>query len=171
MRFENGDVIVHPFRGAGVVMGVAKRELRGDGDRYYYRIRLMDQPGNKLMIPTDAVKQLGLRHAISQTELKKVWRVLRADPEVLPDDHKKRYQLLRDKFSTGGPFQVAEVVRDMAWRRQRNGRLNIQGKRLHEKGMSFLTGEIAAVQDIDLDDAEAQVRAKLTNSMATAAAT
>jgi CarD family transcriptional regulator len=170
VRFKDGDVVVHPSRGAGVVMGVEKRELRGDSD-VYYRIRMMGQPGTKLMVPTDAVKELGLRRAVSQSKLKKVWRVLRADPDPLPDDHKERYQLLRDKLGTGDPFQVAEVVRDMIWRQRRKGRLNTVGKRLYEKGMRFLTGEIAAVQDIDLADAEAQVRAKLTDSVETATAT
>ena len=170
MRFKVGDVIVHPSRGAGIVMGVESRRLRGDS-KLYYSIRLMGQPDTKLMIPTGATKELGLRRAISQTKLKRVWRVLRADPGALPDDYKKRYRLLRDKLKTGDAFQVAEVVRDMAWRQRRKGRLNTIGKRLYEKGMSFLTGEIAAVQDVDLAEAEVRVRARLTESLATATVT
>jgi CarD family transcriptional regulator len=170
VRFEDGDVIVHPFRGAGVVIGVEKRELP-EGSSLYYRIQLVGQPDTKLTVPTDAVKELGLRRGIPQTKLTKVWRVLRADPEVLPSNCKKRYQLLRDKPSTGDLFRIAGVVRDMVWRRQRTGCLNAVEKRLYEKGISFLTGEIAAVQDTDVTEAEAQVRAKLMDSMAAAAAT
>jgi RNA polymerase-interacting CarD/CdnL/TRCF family regulator len=39
------------------------------------------------------------------------------------------------------------------------------GKRKYKKGMQVLAGEIAAVQGVDLEDAEAQVRAKLMESL------
>ncbi|MBE9508102.1 MAG: hypothetical protein IMY86_08635 [Chloroflexi bacterium] len=170
MNFKAGDAVVHPARGAGVVDCIEERQRRGNSETYY-RIQLLHPPGSKLLVPTSAAKELGLRRAISQTKLKRVWCVLRADPGALPEDYKKRYQLLRDKLKTGDAFQVAEVVRDMAWRQRRKGRLNTIGKQLYEKGMSFLTGEIAAVQDVDLAEAEVRVRARLTESLATTTVT
>jgi CarD family transcriptional regulator len=113
------------------------------------------------MIPTSTAQTLGLRHVISQSKLKKVWRVLCAAPKELPSDHKKRYELLNDKLRTGDVFQVAEVVRDMAGRQQQKGKLTTVGKRKYEAGINILAGEIAAVQDVDLSEAEAQVREKL----------
>ena len=119
----------------------------------------------KLMIPTGAAEKLGLRPAIPRARLKKVWRVLSADPKTLPDKHKERYALLQDKLHAGDVFRVAEAVRDMTWRRQRRGNLTTTGMRLYEEGMGILAGEIAAVQGLDMGDAEAQVRERLSESL------
>jgi hypothetical protein len=39
---------------------------------------------------------------------------------------------------------------------------------MYEEGMMLLAGEIAASQDIDLTDAEAQIRAKLSERLSPA---
>jgi len=162
--FKAGDAIIHPIRGAGVVVRIEERQWHGNS-KLYYRIKLLSQQGTRVMIPIGAAETLGLRRAISRSRLNQVWRVLRADPRTLPAEHKERYKLLEDKLHTGDIFQVAEVVRDMAWRQQRKGHLTITGKRRYEEGIRILAGEIAAVQSIDLGDAEIQVRARLTESM------
>jgi CarD family transcriptional regulator len=160
--FKEGDAVVHPVRGAGVVKRVEEREWRG-ADALYYRIGLLSQPGSSLMIPVGAAKDLGLRRVASRSRLSKMWRVLDTDPETLPREHKERYQLLEDKLHAGDVLQVAEAVRDMAWRRHREGRLTTRGQRMYEEGM--LAGEIAAAKGIGLADAEIQVRDRLQASL------
>jgi CarD family transcriptional regulator len=167
--FKAGDAVIHPVRGAGVVVRVENRQWRGDS-ALYYRINLLGQPGTRLMIPVSAAETLGLRRVIPRSKLSKVWHVLRATPKTLPDNHKKRYELLDDKLHTGDVFQVAEAVRDMAWRQQREGHLTTMGKQRYEEGMKMLAGELAAVQGVDLDDAETQIRAELMESLSPIAA-
>ena len=164
--FKAGDAVVHPIRGAGVVQRVVERPWRGNND-LYYSIKLLSQPGIKLMIPTGVAETLGLRRAIPRSKLKKVWRVLGADPDTLPDKHKIRYALLEDKLHAGDVFSVAEVVRDMTWRRQQEGNLTTRGKQIYEEGMMLLAGEIAASQDIELTDAKDQIQTKLNESVST----
>lgn len=160
MAFKTGDAVVHPIRGAGVVEWVEERLWRGDS-AVYYRIGLLGQPGTKVMIPTGAAEEIGLRLAISRTELQDVWGVLRDDPDKLPSDHKIRSQVLEEKLHTGNVFELAEAVRDMAWRRQQKGHLTMTGKRLYDEGVKLLAGEVAAVQGVDMVDAEIQVKARL----------
>jgi CarD family transcriptional regulator len=168
--FKAGEAIVHPIRGAGVVESIEERQWHGSND-LYYRIKLLGQPGTSLMIPIDAAETIGLRRAVPRSKLNQVWRVLHADPGTLPADHKARYGLLYDKLHAGDVLQVAEAVRDMAWRRKREGGLTTQGKRIYEEGMTILAGEIAATQGTDLADAEAQVRERLTESLLSDATT
>ena len=167
MAFKSGDAIVHPLRGAGIVVRVEERQWHGSKDMYY-RIELLGQPGSSLMIPIEAAKKIGVRRAISRSKLNHVWRVLRANPQTLPDKHKERYQLLEDKLHAGDIFEVAEVVRDMAWRQQREGRLTTLGKRMYEEGLMLLAGEVAAAQGVDLADAEAEVKERLKKTMSPA---
>jgi CarD family transcriptional regulator len=158
--FKVGDAIIHPIRGAGIIVDLVKRQWHGN-DRMYYKVELLSHPDTNLIIPTGAVERLGMRQAVSKSELKKVWRVLCSVPNKLPSDHKKRYAALDDKLHTGDVFQVAELVRDMARRRQEEGKLTTVGKRKYDEGISILAGEIAAVQGVDVSEAETQVREKL----------
>jgi len=162
--FKKGDAIIHPVRGAGVIERIVERKRRGD-ITLYYKIKLLGQPGTNVMIPINAAEGLGLRPAIRQTELSRIWGVLRDSPHKLPADHKVRYRFLEDKLRTGDVLQVAEVVKDMAWRRQEEGRLTTVGKRIYEEGVMLLAGEIAAARGTDLADAEAEVRGKLRDSL------
>jgi len=162
--FEVGDAIIHPVRGAGVVERVEERKLRGSRD-LYYTIKLLDQPGTKLMVPTSAAETIGLRRAIPESKLGRVWQVLQAAPKKLPSNHKKRYKLLDSKLHTGDVFEVAEVVRDMAWRQRREGSLTTMGKQRYGEGMRILAGEIAAVRGIEVEEAEARIHEELQEIM------
>ena len=53
----------------------------------------------------------------------------------------------------------------MAWRQQRKGRLNTVGNRRYKEGIKMLAGEIAAVQGVELSNAEAQIHARLEESL------
>jgi RNA polymerase-interacting CarD/CdnL/TRCF family regulator len=167
MAFKAGDAVFHPVRGAGVVTGIKDRKWDGK-ERRYYMIKLLGHPGTKVMVPTSTAKEIGLRHAMSQAKLKKVWRVLRDDPQKLPKDHKDRYAVIEGKLHTGDAFEVAEAVRDMAWRRKQEGKLTTRGKRIYEEAVMLLAGEIAAVQEIEVGEAEGQVHAKLQERLAPA---
>jgi CarD family transcriptional regulator len=159
--FKTGDTIVHPVRGAGTVIRLMERPRDGNNE-VYYKVKLLAQPEISLMVPISAVETLGLRHTIPQAQIKKVWRILHTDPTKLPDEHKKRYKVLEGKLHTGNIFQVAEAVRDMDWRQQRQGNLTTKEKRLYNEGMNILAGEIAAVQGVDLIAAQNQIMEKLS---------
>jgi CarD family transcriptional regulator len=158
--FKVGDAVVHPVRGAGVVVDIEERQLRGD-DSLYYRIELLGQPAIRLMLPVSVAEEIGVRRAVSRARLEEVWATLNANPETLPGDNNERYQLLKEKLRGGDVFQVAEVVRDMASRQQGERGLTTVGKRLYEEGLMLLAAEVAAAQDSSLTDAESQIRGML----------
>ena len=162
--FRVGDAVVHPVRGAGVVIGIEERQQQGSSTPYY-RIELLGQPTIRLMLPISSAKTIGLRLAIARSELRDVWQVLCASPQTLPGDNNERYQFLRDKLRAGDVFQVAEAVRDMAWRRQGARGLTTVGKRLYEESLTLLAAEVAAVQGNRVADAETQIRDKLCESL------
>jgi len=165
MNFEAGDAVVHPVRGAGVVTKVQERKLHGRIDTYY-TIKLLGHNPSKLMIPVETAIQLGVRHAVSKSDLERLWDVILSEPEDLPDPYKARYKVLRERLETGDVFQIAEVIRDMAWRQHEEGRLNVKGKRMYEKAIKLVAGEMAAIKDIDFETSELQIRAKLAEQIA-----
>jgi RNA polymerase-interacting CarD/CdnL/TRCF family regulator len=160
VRFKEGDAVVHPARGAGIVTDVLTRKV-SQGTAQYYRIKLLDGSGTRVMLPAKAVGTLGVRPAIQESGLGRVWGVLTSEASGLPTDHKERYAVLEEKLGAGDVLQTAEVVRDLAGRQRIEGRLTTVGKRFYERAMTFLVGEIAAAQSVELPDAEDQVRARL----------
>jgi CarD family transcriptional regulator len=165
MQFASGDAIIHPMYGAGVVERIVERAIQGSTE-LYYRIRLLGQTGTVLMVPTAAAERLGLRGAITRSDLGQLWCVLCAAPGALPDDSKELRLLVQVKLSSGDIFQVAEVVRDIAWRQVKMH--SSTSTRQYEEGIKLLVGEIAATEGIEFDDAEAQLRARLREHMTTA---
>jgi CarD family transcriptional regulator len=169
MAFKIGDAVFHPVRGAGVVTAIQDRKWDGE-KRRYYTIELLGHPGTRVMVSTSTTKEIGLRHAMSQAKLKRVWRVLRGAPQKLPEDHKDRYAVIEEKLHSGDTFEVAEAVRDMAWRRHEQGKLTTKGKRIYEEALMLLAGEIAAVQEIKMEEAEGQVCEQLQERLVSASA-
>ncbi|MBN1487011.1 MAG: hypothetical protein JW981_05165 [Anaerolineae bacterium] len=157
--FEVGDVVVHPVHGAGVVIGFKKFEALGDLGRYY-SIKVLSQSDTNIMVPIQAAEKVGVRYAISPTDLRKVWEVLYSIPEELPDQHKTRYKILNDKLSTGNIFKIAEALRDMA-SRKRDNNFTQKGRQIYDKTLQLLASEVAACKHIAVTAAEDMIRHKL----------
>ena len=168
MTYQIRDAVVHPNYGTGVITEIKKRHIYGQGKRYY-SIDLLGQPGTTVMVPVGKEESVGLRRPIPKNRLSRLWRILRAKPEALPTDHKQRYAVIREKIQDCDFFQIAEAVRDLAWRRDEKRNLTIVGKRLYETGLELLASELAAVLDSDVDTAETQIAERLQASIASAA--
>ena len=169
MTFQIGETVVHPHYGAGVITEIQERHSLGPRKRYY-SIELLGDPQTTVMVPLGKEESVGLRQPIPKARLSRLWRILRGEPEVLPDEHKKRYAVLEGKLQEGDVFQIAEVVRDLAWRREKKRKLTMVGSRLYETGLEFLASELAGVQGSDVDTAEAQIAERLDASIGSAVA-
>lgn len=169
LAFKVQDNVIHPDYGAGVVIEIKERHSLGP-KKQYYSINLLGQPGTTVMVAVGQEKSVGLRRPTSQIGLSRLWRILRAEPQVLPSDHKERHALIQDKLEDGDFFQIAEIVRDLAWRREAKQHLTAVGKRLYETGLEFLASELAIVQGSDVHVAEAQIIDRLQANIAGAMA-
>jgi len=161
--FEVGEAVVHPTRGAGVVIGFEEFKRHGT-PRRYYKIQLLGRERTKLMIPVQDAEERGLRHPIGQARL---FAVLRSDPEELPSHHKSRYKAVDTKLRSGNILKVAEAIRDLAWRRRKEDGLTVRERRVFRKAMRLVTGEISAAQGIDVEEAEAEVHSVVQKNLPT----
>ena len=169
MAFQVGETVIHPNYGAGVITEIKERRTLGAGKRYY-SIELLGDPGTIVMVPLGNEDKVGLRPPISKSRVSHLWRILHAAPQALPSEHKKRYAVVEDRLRDGDVFQIAEAVRDLAWRREETRDLTRVGKRLYETGLGFLASELAVVQGSDVHTAEAQIAERLEAHIASAAA-
>jgi RNA polymerase-interacting CarD/CdnL/TRCF family regulator len=168
--FEKGDPVVHPGYGAGIVDAIKALKFLGNKRKRYYAIQLLAEPETTVMVPVRDEDKVGLRAPISQAGLGRVWRALRSDPHRLPKDHKKRQAMLTEKLHDATAVEVAKVLRDLAWRRERKGHFTISGRRLYKRGIELLAAEVASSQGIDLADAKFEISNVLDSSLAASAA-
>jgi CarD family transcriptional regulator len=165
MMFQIGDKIIHPGYGAGTVVKIEKLPCLGS-NKLYYSIELLEESKTHVWIPVKDAEGKGVRHPTSKSQLSRTWRVLQSEPETLSSDHNKRYELLEEKLRGGDILQIVEVVRDMFWKDHRSHRLTIEDRRLYDRGLLLLTGEVAAVQGCDFAAAKAMIADSLGASLA-----
>jgi len=112
MTFKIGDKAVYPAHGVGEVTAIENREISGQNQTFYI-LRILEN-GMKIMIPTNNVRQVGLREVIDRAKVDKVFEILREkDLSVDTTTWNRRYREYMEKIKTGSVYEVAEVLRDL----------------------------------------------------------
>ena len=110
--FNVGDMAVYPAHGVGVIEKVESQEISGCRQDFYV-MRILDND-MIIMIPTGNVNNVGLREIIGQTEVAKLYTILKKRDVVVDNQTwKRRYREYMEKIKTGSVFEVAEVYRDL----------------------------------------------------------
>jgi len=149
--FEEGDKVVYPHHGAGLVMKKETRDLMGE-KREYLTIKILH---NELtvMVPCENAGMAGLRRVIDEVEIKKVTSVLTDDVSEMPKNWNRRFKYNREKIKTGDVFELAEVVRNLALREMEKG-LSTGEKQMYTRAKKILSSEFMYALDKDEEGAE-----------------
>jgi CarD family transcriptional regulator len=145
MEYAIGQMLVHPAHGAGKIIKVEKIKF-DDRPQEYYVLRFA---GKQLTVrvPFQRADVVGLRKIMTKEKVKQVLSTLRAEPQPLPQDHKKRQKLLEGLVYSGYPTKVAEAVRELTWRRRDKKHLGIEDQRLLDHGRELLIQEVGLALD------------------------
>ena len=110
--FKVGDKAVYPAHGVGEVTAIENRSIGGI-EQTFYILRILEN-GMKIMVPTDNIRQVGLREVISKSKVEKVLKILKAKSlSVETTTWNRRYREYMEKIKTGSVYEVAEVLRDL----------------------------------------------------------
>ena len=110
--FKVGDLAVYPAQGVGVIEAIENRDV-GGRKQLFYIMKIMGN-GMKIMIPMNSAKAVGLREVIMETEIPKVYAILRnKDVTIDKQTWNKRYREYLEKIKTGSVFEIARVLRDL----------------------------------------------------------
>jgi len=149
MGFAIGDKVVHPGIGAGRIVATKAQELV-EGFQNYYVIEISGREST-IYIPQRKMDDVGVRLAMSPTEVDHVFEVLSGEPHQLPKDYKVRQEQVEEKIKSGSPVQVAEVVRDLLWH-ERVAHLTRKDGDLLARARRLLRGELALVTGVTPED-------------------
>ncbi len=148
--YKQGDKLVYPMHGVGIIDSIEKKEVLGQKLEFY--IMTIVNNGMKVMIPVKNADQVGLRPIISKNEVKKVLTIISQGETEREDDWKLRYQNNIDKIKSGSIYEVSKVARDL-YRRGREKELSIMERKLYENAYNLLIHEIALAKSIDIEEA------------------
>jgi CarD family transcriptional regulator len=152
--FRKGDTVVHPEHGAAVIQELREKEFLGEKRTYLVlRVAYGDLT---LLIPVDSTEQVGLRQVVSKNEVKKVLKVLTEDESSMAANWSRRFKNNMEKLHSGDPYQVAEVLRNLAIREREKG-LSAGEKRMILKARQILISELSHATSKTEDEAEIMI--------------
>lgn len=154
--FRVGDPAVHPAHGVGEISAIESRDIGGTSQEFYV-LKIIDN-GMKVMVPTTAVEQVGLRPVMSAEEADKVLGVLAA-PEVAVDVQpwNRRFRAYTEMVKSGSPYEIAKVLRDM-YRLKFDKNLSFGERRLLDQAKSLLVKELALAKGMDVSAIQEEIQ-------------
>lgn len=163
MSFSVGDKVVHPRHGPGCITGIESRDLLDGAKRYY----IIDIPGQGLTVklPVRTAGESGVRLAMSQSKLARVLNILHSKPHLLSEDYRERQEQVYAQIRTGRVIELARVVRDLTWHRERSHLTKRDGDYL-KQGRDLLASEMALVSGSTVSDESRRIEAIMVDALA-----
>jgi CarD family transcriptional regulator len=149
--FEEGEKVVYPHHGAGVVLKKESTELLGE-TREYLTIKILHNDMT-VKVPTENAQITGLRPVIDEDEIKKVISVLSDEVSDMPKNWNRRFKYNKEKIKTGNVYELAEVVRNLALREMEKG-LSTGEKQMYTRAKKILASEFMYALEKDEEGAE-----------------
>src|SRR3954453_3396309 len=150
--FGEGDNVVYPHHGAGVVLRKETKDLLGE-KRDYLTIKILHNDMT-VMVPCENAHRAGLRRVINEEQVKRVIDVLTGEMSEMPKNWNRRFKNNREKIQTGDVFERAEVVRTLAIREWEKG-LSTGEKQMYTRAKKILASEFMYALEKDEEGAEA----------------
>ena len=154
--FKVGDNAVYPSHGVGVVRGVQEKDVGGK-KKYFYILQLLEN-GSTILIPTDKVKDVGLRSIIAQKDVPKIYGIVKTK-EVSVDSQtwNRRYREYMEKIKTGSIYEIAELLRDL-YRLKTDKDLSFGERKMLDTAKSLLVKELSLAQQTREEVIEVQIK-------------
>ncbi len=132
------------------------REKEFLGEKRTYLVLRVAYGDLTLLIPVDSTEQVGLRQVVSKNEVKKVLKVLTEEESSMAANWSRRFKNNMEKLHSGDPYQVAEVLRNLAIREREKG-LSAGEKRMILKARQILISELSYATAKTEDQAEIMI--------------
>ena len=158
--FKVGDLAVYPAHGVGVIERIENREISGCQEDFFI-MRILEN-NMIIMIPSSNTQNVGLRELIDQTEVSKVFSILK-NRDMYVDDNQtwnRRYRDYMDKIKSGSVFEVAEVYRDLSTIKQ-DKELSFGERKMLDTARSLLVKEISLAKNMKEEDVERDIQSNL----------
>ena len=157
--FSVGDRIVHPMHGAGIISDVVREKIAGTVQDYY--VFRMSVGGLVLKIPVLSSGTVGLRRIVEQEEADRLLAALPAMDTEMTSNWNRRYRENLQRLKSGDIYEVARVIKGLAFRDSQQSLSTGERKMLHT-AKQILISEIVLVLGQDYEQVEGRVNAAMS---------
>ncbi len=150
--FKDGDQVVLPPYGVGVVAGTMTRMVAGS-ESTYYQVEFPNGT-SRAYVPVHAPQEAGLRPALTKDEVKAVVERLGNGRVNLPKQWAARHRKVTEILTSGDPYQIATLASELhRWDLERG--LPDLDRQAHRRALRLLAGEISVVLNVSPKEARA----------------
>ena len=142
MSFQIGDKVIYPNHGLGVVEKVEEKTILGTTTGFFH-LRIISNE-TTVLVPVANVDNVGLRRAITDEEVERLFHLL-GDGKI--DNHqnwKGRFKDNSDKMRTGSIYDMADVLKSLTFLAKSKS-LSFREKRMLDRAKSLIVSEISEV--------------------------
>jgi CarD family transcriptional regulator len=142
VTFQIGDKVIYPNHGLGVVQGIETKTILGTTCGFYHLRMVANE--TTVLVPVDNVDGVGLRRAIGDEEIERLFGLL-GDGKI--DNHqnwKGRFKDNSDRMRTGSIYDVVEVLKSLTFL-AKSKNLSFREKRMLDRAKFLVISEISEV--------------------------
>ena len=145
-NFKLGDLAVYPNYGVGKVVSIEKRAL-GENEISCYVVSMVSS-GSKVFVPIESADQMGLRTLTEKKSAQDVYGCFKhRNAELLKMNWNKRYIFLQDKMKSGKINDVASVISDLLFLKNKKG-LSYGEDKLLTEAEEILSTELSITENL-----------------------
>jgi CarD family transcriptional regulator len=153
VAFEIGDKVIYPNHGLGTIERIETKTIMGTTCGFY-QLRMANE--TTVFVPVDNVDGVGLRRAITDEEVERLFALL-GDGNI--DSHqnwKGRFKDNSDRMRTGSIYDVVEVLKSLTFLAKSKS-LSFREKRMLDRAKFLVVSEITEVLSLKTPDVEERV--------------
>ena len=163
MHFEIGDKVIYPNHGLGVIERIETKTILGTTCGFY-SLR-MSSSDTTVLVPVDNVEGVGLRPAIGDHEVKRLFTLLGNGKIDNHQNWKGRFKDNSDKMRTGSIYDVVDVLKSLNHLSQSKN-LSFREKRMLDRAKFLVVSEISEVMSETSEEVEGRVDKALERCLA-----
>jgi CarD family transcriptional regulator len=164
--FKIGDKAIYPNHGLGVVEKVEEKTILGTTCGFFH-LRILSNE-TTVLVPVANVDNVGLRRAITDEEVERLFQLL-GDGKI--DNHqnwKGRFKDNSDKMRTGSIYDMADVLKSLTFLAKSKS-LSFREKRMLDRAKALIISEISEVMQTTAQAIEDRVNEALEKCFMTKA--
>jgi len=165
VAFEIGDKVIYPNHGLGIIERIETKTIMGTTCGFY-QLRMANE--TTVFVPVDNVDGVGLRRAITDEEVARLFALL-SDGKI--DSHqnwKGRFKDNSDRMRTGSIYDVVEVLKSLTFLAKSKS-LSFREKRMLDRAKFLVVSEMTEVLGEKTPEVEVKVEDALERCFATKA--
>jgi len=165
VTFDIGDKVIYPNHGLGIVERIETKTIMGTTCGFY-QLRMANE--TTVFVPVDNVDGVGLRRAVSDNEIERLFDLLSNGKIDSHQNWKGRFKDNSDRMRTGSIYDVVEVLKSLTFL-SKSKSLSFREKRMLDRAKFLVVSEITEVMGEKTPAVEVKVDAALERCFATKA--